>query len=182
MTEGQPTAPAAAPPEEDSIAAAMLAAQAEETAQAPAAEVAEVGAARPANDPRNHGDVEQPDVKPAPAASSPAQVGGADAAVDVQVTPQATVDQTPQVTDQPAEVGRAANDPRNRAKAAEGEASRPRPVTTQLEAPAAKAEAPAGDAVPAVTDPAPAEAESDAPRASNDPREARRLAAVESAD
>ena len=180
--EGQPTAPVAAPPEEDSIAAAMLAAQAEETAQVPAAEVPDVDAVRPANDPRNHGDDAQPDVKSAPEASSPAPVGDADAAVDVQATPQAAVDQTPQVADQPAEVGRAANDPRNRAKAPEGEASRPRPVTTQLEAPAAKAEAPAGDAVPAATDPAPAEAESDTPRASNDPREARRLAAVESAD
>lgn len=181
-TEGEPT-PAAAPVEEDSVAAAMLAAQAEETNQVSPAAVADADAARPANDPRTRGDSAQPDVTSAPEAPAPTHKVDAGTAAAAQTPPEAAVDQAPpQADEQPAEAVRAANDPRNRAQATQGEAARPRPVTTELEAPVAKADEQAEEAAPVPEEPALEGAPSDAPRASNDPREARRLAAAESAD
>ncbi len=192
-SEGQPAAvgtAAPAPVEEDSVAAAMLAAQVEETASAPP-QAADVGAAEPDNASRG-GTAAQGEVAAEPAAPAAPQVVDASAdqeapaprqgAAEVEPSPQAGDDQSG-AAGQPAatEGGRAANDPRarRRAAAAADEAERARPVTTQIDPPVSWTEENAGST------PAPGSSvlqgvEDAAERASNDPRAKRRVAAEES--
>ncbi len=183
---------APAPVEADSVAAAMLAAQVEETASPPP-QAAAVGAARPDNDPRA-GAAAQSEVAAEPAAPATPEVAAAGASQAVPTPRQgaAEVQPSPQAGDGrggaagPAAAAadvRAANDPRarRRAAAAADEAARVRPVTTQLDSPVSWAEENAG-ATPA---PAPSSAvlqgaEDAAERASNDPRAKRRAAVEES--
>ena len=192
-SEGQPAAvgtAAPAPVEEDSVAAAMLAAQVEETASAPT-QAADVGAAEPDNDSRG-GTAAQGEVAAEPAAPATPEAADASAGQEAPAPRQgvAEVEPSPQAGDdqgvaagQPAaaEGGRAANDPRarRRAAAAADEAARARPVTTQLDSPVSWAEESAGS-TPAPSSSVLQGAEDAAERASNDPRAKRRVAAEES--
>ena len=184
-------APAPAAIEEDSVAAAMLAAQAEaepapSIQDTPSAEADMAGATAATAQEASQADAEpMPSTEP-DATGEPGTTGAeVDVAGPTAAPRQASAPPTQDAEGEGGEGGgadtRAANDPRSR-RQTRADAARPRPVTTQLDAPNSWT-AEDSEATPPPHEGASLDAADEAaPRAANDPREARRAAAPASAE